>query len=512
MYPEIVNDICPPPEWNLAKKDIHQMVDELERYYQDFEPAFDRCDQAAHGWVYLRGLLSDLPRKVTERIALRFGVNVRSLQHFIGQSLWSREGMLQRHQARVVETLGHQDGVLLVDKSGMVKQGQHSVGVARQWCGSVGKVANSQVGVYLGYASRKGHSFLDAGLYLPQEWFEETHQVPRQMCGVPKERSYQTKPEIALELLAHALERGELPFQWVAADELYGDSPLSRWNCRFGQMVLRRNTLHDPHLAGTTRSRCPNLEGQRSSSNSHSAAQSTTDTHQVNQLTRQLPAATWGRARIKEGTKGPLVCDFACLRVIEVRDDLPGQELWLILRRNLDDPTEIKYYFTNPAHIDPAELVRMSGMRWPVEIILRAGKVEVGFDHYELRSWIGWHHHMLFVFLAHHFLVRMRIFFKERAPALTVYQVRLLLLSILPMPIFDLTVAIRMVRYYSVEIMPLIFLIAKTAWSGFQPTLRCNTSQVFTFTNKFSKDFHVVTLGYNKTDIIFLYGGQIVIV
>lgn len=450
MSPEIVNDICPPPEWNLAKKDIHQMVDELERYYQDFEPAFDRCDQAAHGWVYLRGLLSDLPRKVTERIALRFGVNVRSLQHFIGQSPWSREGMLQRHQARVVETLGEEDGVLLVDKSGMVKQGQHSVGVARQWCGSVGKVANSQVGVYLGYASRKGHSFLDAGLYLPQEWFEETHQVPRQMCGVPKERSYQTKPEIALELLAHALERGELPFQWVAADELYGDLPafrdgiaaLDKWyfveiRCTT-RIWLERPEVGVPTWKG---------KGRRPTRIRLRNPQQTPI--QVNELTRQLPAATWGRARIKEGTKGPLVCDFACLRVIEVRDDLPGQELWLILRRNLDDPTEIKYYFSNaPADIDPAELVRMSGMRWPVEIILRAGKVEVGFDHYELRSWIGWHHHMLFVFLAHHFLVRMRIFFKERAPALTVYQVRLLLLSILPMPIFDLTVAIRMVRYY----------------------------------------------------------------
>ena len=166
-------------------------------------------------------------------------------------------------------------------------------------------------------------------------------------------------------------------------------------------------------------------------------------------MIQQLPGAAWVRARIKEGSKGPLVCDFACLRVIEVQDGLPGQELWLIIRRNLEDPTEIKYYFSNaPANIDPVELVRMSGMRWPVEIILRAGKVEVGFDHYELRSWIGWHHHMLFVFLAHHFLVRMRIFFKERAPALTVYQVRLLLLSILPMPIFDLTAAIRMVRYY----------------------------------------------------------------
>ena len=170
---------------------------------------------------------------------------------------------------------------------------------------------------------------------------------------------------------------------------------------------------------------------------------------QVNHLAQQLPADTWVRARIKEGAKGPLVCDFACLQVIDVRAGLPGQELWLVLGRNLEDPTEIKYYFSNaPADMDPSELVRLSGMRWPVEIIFRAGKVEVGFDHYELRSWLGWHHHMLFAFIAHLFLVRMRIFFKKRAPDLTVPQVRLLLLSVLPIPRLEVADAIRMVRYY----------------------------------------------------------------
>jgi SRSO17 transposase len=169
----------------------------------------------------------------------------------------------------------------------------------------------------------------------------------------------------------------------------------------------------------------------------------------VDVLAQQLPANVWVPAKIKEGAKGPLVCDFACLRVIEAREGLPGPEGWLILRRNIDDPTEIKYYFSNaPAEIDPLALVRISGMRWPVETIFRAGKVEVGFDHYELRSWLGWHHHMFFAFLAHLFLVRMCIFFKSRAPALTIYQVRLLLLSVLPMPEFDLAAAIRMVRYY----------------------------------------------------------------
>jgi SRSO17 transposase len=450
MSTKIVTDICPPLEWNLTEEDIRQMVDELKRYYQDYQFLFERCDQAAHGWVYLKGLLSDLPRKVTERIALRFGVNVRSLQHFIGQSRWRSERFLKRHQAQVVETLGEADGVVLVDECGMVKQGEHSVGVAPQWCGSVGKVANSQVGVYLGYASRKGHGFLDARLFLPEAWFAETHTEMRQVCGVPEGLSYQTKPEIALTLLENVYQRGPLPFQWVTADALYGDSPhfrdgiaaLNKWyfvevRCTT-QIWLERPEVAIPPWKGKgrrpTRLRLCNPQ-QRALP--------------VNDLARQLPPIAWVPAKIKEGAKGPLVCDFACLRVIEVRNGLPDQELWLVLRRNLADPTEIKYYFSNaPANLDPAELVRMSGMRWPVEIIFRTGKVEVGFDHYELRSWPGWHHHMLFAFLAHHFLVRMRLFFKQRAPALTVYQVRLLLVSVLPMPKFNLALAIRMVRYY----------------------------------------------------------------
>jgi SRSO17 transposase len=450
MSTEIVSEICPPPEWDLTAEDIQQMAIELEGFYQMFKPGFERRDQAAHGWVYLKGLLSDLPRKVTERIALRFGTCVRSLQHFIGQSPWEQAWLLEKQQALVVETLGERDAVVLVDESGLPKQGHHSAGVGRQYCGALGKVANAQVGVYLGYASRQGHSFLAGRLFLPEQWFAAEYHELRQACGVPPEQGFQTKPEIGLELLQNALQRGPLPCQWVAADELYGDSSafrdgiaaLDKWffvevRCTTGVWLAQPEVWIPPWKGRGRRPTRLRLKNPQQSP------------LQVQELAQQLPAKSWIRACIKEGTKGPLVCDFACLRVSEVRDGLPGQELWLVLRRNLDDPTELKYYFSNaPAEIDPAELVRLSGMRWPVEIIFRAGKVEVGFDHYELRSWRGWHHHMLFAFLAHLFLVRMQLFFKHRAPALTVPQVRLLLLSVLPMPDFTIADAMRIVRYY----------------------------------------------------------------
>jgi hypothetical protein len=135
--------------------------------------------------------------------------------------------------------------------------------------------------------------------------------------------------------------------------------------------------------------------------------------------------------------------------VVESRDGLPGPELWLVIRRNVDNPAELKFYFSNaPADTSLLELVRLSGLRWPIEMIFEEGKGELGFDHYETRSWLGWHHHLVLVSLAHHFLVRLRLKFKDQAPALTLYQVRLLLTSVLPKPVLDAAAALRLVQYY----------------------------------------------------------------
>jgi len=170
---------------------------------------------------------------------------------------------------------------------------------------------------------------------------------------------------------------------------------------------------------------------------------------QVKQLVKKIPKQDWVRAVIKEGSQGPIVCDFAFLRVTESRGNLPTAELWLIIRRNLDDPSVVKYFFSNaPANTPLNEFVRISGMRWPIETIFEEAKGEVGMDHYEMRSWQGWHHHMLLVSLAHHFLVRLRIHFQEQAPALTIYQVRFLLCCVLPSSIFDIQTALERVRYY----------------------------------------------------------------
>jgi SRSO17 transposase len=446
----IVPAPCPPPTCNLAARDVEQFVDALAAYHASFAEAFRRPEQLHWSAVYLQGLLGPESRKTTERIALTQGVNVRDLQHFIGQSAWATEPVIARHQQLVAQTLGTPDGVVLVDESGVLKQGTDSVGVAAQYCGAVGKVANCQVGVYLGYTSPHGYTLLDARLYLPESWFGAQAVARRALCGIPDDVTFHPKPDLALALLRALVRRNHLPFQWVAADALYGDTPafldgvaeLGKWYfvevaCST-QVWWRQPAVYVPEHTGRGRRptklrlRYPFQRPRR-----------------VDAIVRRIPARLWQRYVIKEGSKGPIICEFACIRVSVVRAGLPGALVWLVLRRNLSDPTEVKFYLSNaPASCPLATLARMSGARWPVELCFAESKDEVGLDHYETRSWQGWHHHMTLVALAHHFLVRLRIQLQHRADALTLDQVRLLLISVLPRPVFDAAAALRMVQYY----------------------------------------------------------------
>ena len=450
MPTTIVTDSYPAPRFNLTRRDVEQCVPELEAYLKMFEPAFDRIEQFRQSQVYVNGLLSDLVRKTAERIGLEFGENVRDLQHFVGQSPWTTEPIVAMHQRLIGEMLGEEDGVALIDESGVVKQGDDSVGVGPQYCGSVGKIANSQNGVYLGYVSRKGYSLVAGQLYVLEDWFDDGHAEKRQICGVPEGLGYKTKPQIALELLEAAVDRGSLPFQWVAADELYGDSPA------FRDGITAMNKLYFTEVKSTSllwQSRpevyLPEWKGKGRHPTRLKLRHPEDKPLQVKDLTAYLSRNVWMRTTIKEGSKGPIVCDFAFLRVVEARNNLPGPELWLVIRRNIDDPSLIKFYFSNaPANTPLTEFVRLSGLRWPIETVFKESKGEVGFDHYETRSWLGWHHHMTLVALAHCFLVRMRIFFQELAPALTIYQICLLVVSVLPKPIWDVAAALKLVLYY----------------------------------------------------------------
>ncbi|MFZ4849386.1 MAG: transposase [Caldilinea sp.] len=190
MPRRIVTETCPAPVCNLTVEDIEQFLPELTSYLKLFAERFVHQPQLAWSEVYLYGLLGEAVRKNVEQIALRLGV--RSLQHFIGQSPWSPTPLRTVHQRLVGETLGEADGVVLIDESSVVKQGSESVGVAAQYCGATGKVANSQAGVYLGYAGRKGYSLVTGQLFMPEVWFSDAYATKRQACGVPADLSFQT--------------------------------------------------------------------------------------------------------------------------------------------------------------------------------------------------------------------------------------------------------------------------------------------------------------------------------
>lgn len=450
MPTTIVAATCPLPACNLAPRDVEALVADLAAYADYFLPDFSRKDQAPWAHRYLQGLLSNHPRKSIEPMAIAHGFPIRSLQAFIGESPWRTAPLVHRHQLLVAQTLGEDDAVILVDESGMPKQGVHSAAVAPQYCGALGKVANCQIGVYLGYASRKGYTLLDGQLFVPEWWFADEQAELRDDVGMPADLTFKTKPELAVEQVRKLIERKVVPARLMAADALYGDSPAFRdavadvglWyftEVACSTLIWRRHpALVIPAWSG--KGRKPTRQRLKTPRNR---------AYRVDELLTRLPKTVWVRAMVKEGSKGPIVCDFAFVRVTECRQGLPGPRLWLVIRRNVADPSEVKFYFSNaPEKIETVELVRMSGMRWPVELSFEEGKSELGMDQYEVRSWLGWHHHMLLVMLAHHFLVWVRVRWAGRAPALTLAQVRLLLMSVIPKPPLDAEQALLRVRYY----------------------------------------------------------------
>ena len=447
---DIVLETCPAPVCNLTPRDVSDLLDHRAAYHAHFVEAFTRCEQARWAEIYLRGLLSDCERKSCEPLALHLGVPIRPLQHFIGQSTWATQPVIAQLQLMVGASLGQEDGVFLVDESGVVKQGHDSVGVDSQYCGSVGKVARSQVGVYLAYASGKGYTFLDCQLFVPEDWFTDAYADKRLSTEMPATLESKSKPEIALELLARAVARGHAPGRWLAADALYGNSPAFRDGVAalklYSFTAVSCDTLIWRRQVALI---VPTYSGKGRKPVRLRLKTPTNAPYRVDELAKRLPKRAWKRTTIKEGSKGPLVCDVVMVRVNEAREGLPGPRLWLVIRRNVADPTDVRYYLSNaPEETTEAELARMLGMRWPVELTFEQGKQEVGRDAYEVRSWQGWHHHMLMVMLAHHFLVWVRLLWKEQAPALTLNQVRVLLTSVLPRLVFEAERALELVAYY----------------------------------------------------------------
>jgi SRSO17 transposase len=400
------------PAIALTPQAIDDLVEALQEYHAIYSPLFQRREQREWAQKYLHGLLLDIPRKSVEPMVLALdGANakaVRTMQLFISEGAWADEAILQRHWQEVDQTLGEADGVLTLDGSDFLKQGQESVGVKRQYCGEVGKRANCQAGVFLGYASRKGYTLLDRRLYLPQEWVEdEAYAARRRRCGVPTDIAFTPKPTLGWEMIQAVRQAGTLRCRWVTCDEAFGrDTDLLDRVAALGLWYF----AEVPHDTQVWRQRpataVPAWSGQGRKPTRTRVLAGEAKPAEVAQLAAGLPADCWVRRTIKEGSKGPLVARFAALRVIAVREGLPGPEVWLVLRRNVLTG-ELKTYLCNaPAATPLAPLVRLSGMRWPIETCFEEGKQYLGMGDYEVRSWRGWHHHITLCILAHSFLVR----------------------------------------------------------------------------------------------------------
>jgi SRSO17 transposase len=401
------------PGVTLTETEVAALADELVAFHAQFQAAFGRIEHRRLGLAYLSGLLSNAADKSVEPIALAFldADAVRCLQRFLKSYRWDEAAMAATHQSLLAEAIAAPDGMLTVDSCEFPKKGTESVGVARQYCGARGKVENCQSGVFVGYTSEKGYGLVASRLYLPERWFAEDHAERRQETRVPPDLPFQTKPQIARELLARIAQTHLFPATWIGCDATFGadwaflDS-VPPGTCYFAS--VRANTL-----VFRTRPRV-GVPRYRGRGPKPTKLRVTRGRAVPVRSLAQAPTCPWIPVVLAEGAKGPIQAEVACLRVYPAQNGLPREEAWLFLRRTEDG--QLKAAFSNaPADTPLAELCRAATLRWPIEQCFQDGKSQVGMDHYEHRSWPAWHRHMLYVFLALHFLLRLRLRFKKNA-------------------------------------------------------------------------------------------------
>jgi len=416
----------------------------LQELHGRFAPYFGRRECREHSLGYLRGLLLAEGRKSVEPMALVFGGPSENepeidqsialaWQRFLTVSPWEAQTVQREIQSVFNEQFVPAAGewaigtVGVIDGSGFVKRGSQSVGVQRQWCGRLGKQENCQVGVFLVGATPAGTALLDHQLYLPKSWAEDATR--RKKTRVPAEITFQTKPQIAGALVA----RSTVDFDWVTADEEYGrDGALLDALEQGGQRYLLEIPRDTTVWAEKPMRQTPDEL-----------------VWQVSQLAATLPAKAWQMIKLREGAKGPLVFEFARLRIWSVRHRRAGPPLWLLIRRSREPVPEVKYYLSNALPEVPLEpMAHVTGVRWRVEEFFEDAKGQLGMAHYEARSWTSWHHHMSLVALAHLFVTQTRRDLQGQTPDLTLNMALRLLRSALPRPQLSLEDAESLIDYH----------------------------------------------------------------
>lgn len=354
---------------------------DLESFFSQWDDLFARQESRDQMRAYIRGLLSPSARKTTWQLAEVMGLSIPDgLQRLLYRTVWDADEMCRRLRHQIVAFLGVEGGVFIIDESGFVKKGDKSAGVARQYCGRVGKVDNCQVGVFLGYATPQGHGLLDRELYIPEVWFAD--RVRCRAAHIPEDRVFQTKPQLALQMLKRSWEEG-LSSQWVVADSTYGNSP------EFRQAIQAQGRFY---VVSITKNKRMTI-----------LAQGKTLTGE--DFLKQVLPSQWTSLATRAGEKGLNWSDWQRYRI-----QLPGDpigEQWLLMRRH--SSSQVDFFLSNaPLETDLETLVGVATSRHHIEEALQEAKGQVGLADYEVRFWHCWYRHITLALLAYALLLQLQ--------------------------------------------------------------------------------------------------------
>jgi SRSO17 transposase len=368
--------------------DIIRSVELIHEYVVPYQEALVRSEQREHFTRMVTGLASNLERKSVEPIARMHGLPRRDLQRFVGENGWSHEPLVQQLRKEIAAELGSPEGQVVVDGSGVAKKGTETVGVKRQYLGCSGKVDNGVMGVYAVYVGRSEQTAIaGAELYLPKEWCDDPGR--REKAYVPKKVTYRSQPEIARDLLVELA--GEMPFGWVGGDDEFGRVQMLRDQVR----TLGKNYVFD--VPCDTRVRTVDSHGRMRDT-----------TWRIDRLIRQRRGSEWEYFYARHAEKGPIKVRALKLRVVTHRTSDEWVEEVLLVVEEVWGEGRWTYLGHAPEATPLTEWVRRAMARHRIEEAFAEAKGEVGFDHYEVRSWHGWYHHMTLGQIAHWFLVRER--------------------------------------------------------------------------------------------------------
>jgi SRSO17 transposase len=347
-------------------------------------PHFARRETRERSIAYLRGLIAPVERKNGWQLAEAAGDRTPDcVQDFLRRSPWDPDAVRNDLQAYVSEHFGEPEGVLSVDETGFPKKGEKSAGVQRQYSGTMGRIDNCQIGVFLSYASSKGRAFLDRRLYLPESWCGDFRR--RRAADIPERITFQTKPKMGLEMVEAALERG-IPARWVTADTVYGN------DSHFRRALEKRPISFVLAVLSSQRIGLSNAQS----------------------IAEEMPSSAWRRLDAGKGSKGPRRSDWAYYRFPMLTE---GWEKGLVIRQGIGKERERQYYLIHAPVGTPLEtLARVAGTRWTIECCFEEAKNDIGLDHYEVRSWTGWYRHITLAMFAHAYLavVRQRMSGKKK--------------------------------------------------------------------------------------------------